>query len=242
MGGDPGATTSALLARVRSQVVDAQRLIGRAHHRARDQDEWAHAVRRRTRQRVGCTVDRWSRAHRLASLTDRREHDEALGLVLEAARRLFGHCRSVSLATVDQLEDPRRPYRTAASSGVAATVDAAQFRLGEGPCVDALELDIGAVIRVDDLTAGAAASEWPSFDEAAAALGVRSVLSVSLPWNAGQVGLHAERHALGAITFYAGEDHAFAQSEIYALLFGAWAGSLVTGVAPGEFCHADFPP
>ncbi|GAA4900616.1 hypothetical protein EV188_1151 [Actinomycetospora succinea] len=240
MGDERDRTVQLLRARIQTRLEGSRRLIGRAHGLARDHDRFAHAVRLRARRRAGDVVNRWPRVHGLASVGGGQQYDELLDLVLDSARLLFGDCRSISLTTVDQLGDGGRPRRTAASTGVAAEMDSAAFRFGEGPCVEALELDLAAVVRVDDLLAGGEASRWPRLARVAEELGVRSALSISVPWNADRVGLQAEQHALGAVNLYAAATHAFEQTELHALMFGAWAGSILTGMEPAETFDGDF--
>jgi hypothetical protein len=231
-----------LHARIRARTDSSRRLIRRAHLRAQAQDRLALAARQRAQQRVEANVDRWPRAHGLAPAVPGRRYDESLTIVLTAASALFGGCRAVSLTTVDQIGDGRPRHRTAAATGNAEALDAAQFRLAQGPGLDALELDLTAVVRADDLQTGGDAAQWPLFAHAAEALGVRSAMSISVPWNAARVGLQAEHRALGAINLYAAERHAFTQSELYTLMFGAWAASILSGMRPTQIFDGHFDP
>jgi hypothetical protein len=72
---------------------------------------------------------------------------------------------------------PNAPPRTiAATDELPEAVDALQYRLHEGPCLDAA--DSAAVIRADDL---AEDRRWPEFsDRCVQATGVRSMLSLRL--------------------------------------------------------------
>ncbi|MFC0111476.1 hypothetical protein [Kibdelosporangium aridum] len=60
---------------------------------------------------------------------------------------------------------------------VAVALDQVQYETGEGPCLDAALAPGPAQTRSDDL---AVESAWPHFGPAAAAYGVRAVLSVPL--------------------------------------------------------------
>ncbi len=68
------------------------------------------------------------------------------------------------------------PKTIASSSSQLTAIDEAQYRLGAGPCLEAVT---GTIVTVDDF---AADSRWPSVAEAAAAAGVQS--SVSVPMRA----------------------------------------------------------
>jgi hypothetical protein len=80
---------------------------------------------------------------------------------------------------------------------VAVELDQVQYETGEGPCLDAALAAGPAQARSDDLTVESA---WPRFGPAAAALGVRAVLSVALLPNArppqypGALNLYSRRH------------------------------------------------
>ncbi|NMO93133.1 hypothetical protein HH311_25505, partial [Actinomycetospora sp. TBRC 11914] len=203
-----------------------------AIERARAQQRHAATAQRYARQQCREVLNAWPALHGLASHLDLRRYPDVLGLVLEAASALYRGCRSISLTSVDQLSGDECPYSTVASTGESSAVDDAQYRLEEGPCIDATAMDLLTSVCADDLTTEVAC--WPRFCEAAGALGVRSTLSISLPWSAFRLGLQAEQHAVGAINFYSAEVHAFDRSEVKAVMFGSWAGSMLTGRRPAE--------
>lgn len=219
---------------MRAEVQASRALTVRAVDRSRVQRLYVSSVQASVRRQRCRAVNAWPAAHGLASAIGTLTYDDVLALVLEAATTLYGGCGSVSLTSIDQLSGDRCSYRTAASTGDSSAVDAAQYRLGEGPCIDAAEMDLVASVRADDLASTEGARFWPHFSEAAGELGVRSSLSISLPWSAFRVGLQAEQHAVGAINFYGADPHAFDRSEIQAAMLGAWVGSILSGREPAE--------
>jgi GAF domain-containing protein len=91
---------------------------------------------------------------------------------------------------------------TVGCSGEQATaVNDLQYRLGQGPCLTALEQ--GCPVRVDDT---AAETRWPAFTPAAARRGVRSCLSLPLI---------ARDQTVGALNFYALDPMAFGAEETH---------------------------
>ncbi|KGN40951.1 GAF and ANTAR domain-containing protein [Knoellia aerolata] len=114
-----------------------------------------------------------------------------LDRVVEAVRRHVTGCDEVGITL---LVDARP--RTAAYSTVATLeVDALQYQLDEGPCLDAsrLRAEVVADLGVPD-------ERWPRFSRAARADGVRSVMA--LPLISGD-------ECVGALNLYGREPHAF---------------------------------
>lgn len=98
----------------------------------------------------------------------------------------------------------------AATEDLVREADAAQYELGEGPCLEAIWQD--HTFRVDDM---AGESRWPRFAPRAVELGVRSMLSLEL---------FAAEHALGALNLFARKPRAFDdRSEEVAWLFASHA-------------------
>lgn len=98
----------------------------------------------------------------------------------------------------------------AASDPLPERVDAAQYELAEGPCVDASTRD--TVFLGEDLTRD---ERWPRFAPRARALGVRSMLAVPLF-------RHDERR--GALNLYASTAGTFdEQDEAVAVIFASQA-------------------
>jgi hypothetical protein len=240
MAQGPHTALSLLRAHARARSASSRELIAHAHDRAQDQQRHARAARTHAEQQAEQTINRWPANHGLAARRTGQPRANALQEILHTARALFDGCGAVSLTTLDQL-GARNPYRTAIATGRAEALDATQYRLREGPTIDAVELDMVAVLRADDLAEPGEAAVWPRFSRAAVGLGTRSALSISLPWTALRVGLQAEQHALAAVTFYAAEPHTFAQTENHAMMLGYWAGSIATGTAPAEVRRAGLP-
>ncbi len=116
---------------------------------------------------------------------------------------------SVSISLVDKR---RRISTAAASNDLARTADELQYRLGEGPCLDAV-WDPGAV-HCRDLDAD---PRWPRWAPAATVdLEVHSTLSIPLS---------THERTLGSINVYARARDAFDPSAV------ALAGSLATHTA-----------
>jgi len=224
--------------RSRARALGSRTLMDRVRPPAAAQARYARAARERAQVQVDRNVNQWPAQRGLVGASGDRTNDDVLALVLDAAGALFDGCASVSLTLVDQLGGDEHPYRTAVATGLAGQVDAAQYRLGEGPCIDALELDMLAVVTADDLAAPDQQRSWPRLCRAADELGVRSAVSVAVPWSALRVGVHPARRSLGAINFYAREPRAFGRSEHLGMLLGCWAGGLLSSKAPAEILHA----
>lgn len=110
---------------------------------------------------------------------------------------------------------------TAASDPVAERADSLQYELDEGPCLTAWR--DRRPVRIDDLDQD---RRWPRWGPAAAALGIRSVLST--PMLAGP-------ETLGAIKAYSTRPDRYGVREIGVLgLFAEQAAVLLTEVRSGE--------
>lgn len=84
----------------------------------------------------------------------------------------------------------------AATSEVPEHADKIQYKVGSGPCLEAIRDN--DTIRVDDL---ATDPRWPQFAQAACAeLGVRSMLAQVLP---------IDEEVMGAVNIYSAKPHAF---------------------------------
>jgi GAF domain-containing protein len=92
-----------------------------------------------------------------------------------------------------------RPVTVACSDPVAATVDAVQYELDNGPCLHAMR--DGHVVRIEDTTDKA---RWPEFERRAASHGIRSCLALPL---------RSEGKRIGALNLYARDASAFGPSE-----------------------------
>ena len=105
-----------------------------------------------------------------------------------------------------------RHATAAATDPVAAGVDEVQYRIGDGPCLQAMRG--GAVVTIDDTATG---GRWPEFAAKAAAAGVRSCLAVpvqavSLPDDQAVSAATAES-TIGVLSLYAREQAAFGDEQ-----------------------------
>jgi GAF domain len=105
----------------------------------------------------------------------------------EAPRRICEACidvLSVSRAAVTMMAGPDRQEPIFASDAIAAHLDEMQFRLGEGPCVEAFTER--RPVLIPDL-AEVADSRWPVFAAAAGRTPIRA--AYVLPLQAGAIGV-----------------------------------------------------
>jgi GAF domain-containing protein len=120
-------------------------------------------------------------------------------------------------AGVTLIDSSGQPTSTAATDPLVEAVDRMQYELGEGPCLRAW--DKVSVQRVADTCTEA---RWPQWAAAAAATGVRSVLSVPLVYRGRE---------LGAVKIYAAEPEAFTDYEEHLLGLLAVAAAALLGAA-----------
>jgi len=117
-------------------------------------------------------VDLGSALSQMAGLVLSRETvDTALRLVTSLAATATAGTLGAAVTVVD--EHGKRSK--AASNAAAEEADALQYEFDEGPCLTAWQRR--ELVRIDDTTTD---GRWPRWNEAASALGVRSVLSAPL--------------------------------------------------------------
>jgi GAF domain-containing protein len=92
-----------------------------------------------------------------------------------------------------------RPFTAAYSGDMALAADELQYERGYGPCVDAGRGNV--VLRVDDMRTE---TRWPDYVERVQETGVRSSLSVPLPYQGASI---------GALNIYSSKPEAFASPE-----------------------------
>jgi GAF domain-containing protein len=100
---------------------------------------------------------------------------ETVDTALELATRLAATATAGTLGAAVTVVDERGTRSRAASNSAAEEADALQYELDEGPCLTAWRRR--ELVRIDDTTTD---GRWPGWNEAAGALGVRSVLSAPL--------------------------------------------------------------
>jgi GAF domain-containing protein len=92
-----------------------------------------------------------------------------------------------------------KPFTAAHHGAMALAADELQYEHGYGPCIDAGRG--GVVLRIDDVRTE---TRWPDYMAHVAETGVRSSLSVALPY---------QGTSIGALNIYSSEPAAFASAE-----------------------------
>ncbi len=122
--------------------------------------------------------------------------DRALGQVLEEITAIASRGIPGAEATSITLVRGDRAYTAAYHGQMAMDADELQYQEGTGPCMDAGRG--GVVLRIDDMRTE---QRWPDYVARTARIGVRSSLSVPLPYQGG---------VIGALNNYSTEPAAFA--------------------------------
>jgi len=136
--------------------------------------------------------------------------DDFFQELLQIAARQVGEGASCGM-TIRQGE---RLTSAAATDPVAASVDEAQYRINDGPCLQAMR--DGEVVTVDD---AAWRTRWPESEAQAAAAGIRSCLAVPVPaasggaGAAGSAGGDTGAGAVAVLSLYGREKAAFGKAE-----------------------------
>jgi GAF domain-containing protein len=117
-------------------------------------------------------VDLGSALQQMAGLVLSRE---TVDTALELVTTLAATATAGTLGAAVTLVDEHGKHSKAASNSAAEQADALQYELDEGPCLSAWRT--GELVRVDDTTTD---GRWPRWNQAASALGVRSVVSTPL--------------------------------------------------------------
>jgi GAF domain-containing protein len=141
------------------------------------------------------------RSHALAALTRFQVTEVSVGDTLERIAAIaVDAIPAAEFVGMTMLGDDGQPTTAIYTDETSPEVDAAQYRDGRGPCLDAWRER--RTVRVDRLAECTA--EYPSFTTAALEHGVRSTLS--LPLVSGETGL-------GAMNVYARVEHAFSADD-----------------------------
>jgi GAF domain-containing protein len=114
------------------------------------------------------------------------------------------------------------PFTAAHAGEMALVADEMQYEHGYGPCMDAARG--GVVLRVDDMTTE---TRWPDYAAKVVQSGVRSSLSVPLPY---------QGSAVGALNVYSTRTGAFATEE--ALTAGTEVAEIVAVAVVNADAHA----
>ena len=121
---------------------------------------------------------------------------EVLGDITSIARRALPGSESVSIT----LLRGDHPFTAAHEGQMALDADEMQYERGYGPCMDAGRS--GQVFLIDDMRTD---DRWPDYTRHAAERGIRSSLSVPLPFQAA---------TLGALDNYSSRPHAFGEEDV----------------------------
>jgi GAF domain-containing protein len=147
-------------------------------------------------------------------LLDTQSATAAVSRLAEVARDLIPLAVGAGVTLIDA---DGVPASTAATDPAVEAVDRMQYELGEGPCLSAW--DTVSLQRVEDTLTEV---RWPEWAAAAAATGVRSVLSAPL--------VHRGQE-IGAVKVYAAEPEAFTEHEEHLLVLLATAAATLLGAA-----------
>jgi GAF domain-containing protein len=126
-------------------------------------------------------------------LADRTLAD-VLGEVTEIASRAIPGAESTSITLIRG----DKAFTAAHHGEMALAADELQYERGYGPCMEAGRG--GVVLRVDDMRAE---RRWPDYAQRVLEIGVRSSLSMPLPYQA---------TAIGALNVYSSQPEAFASA------------------------------
>lgn len=142
----------------------------------------------------------------LAGLSRVLDEEEELSVIMDrVCRQVVGAIPDADLASVTVLRDGS-PDSLAWTEQRTLDVDRAQYRAGEGPCLEA-----AASRRAQRVAVAEVADRWPAFAEAAAGLGIGSYLSAPLL---------IDDEYLGSLNLYGTRDHGF--RELDAALLGLY--------------------
>lgn len=133
----------------------------------------------------------------MSILLDDASQADLLEKVLGLSAQAIGGCSAVSVTVVD---DDGNYATAAASHELASEIDALQYELYEGPCIDSLRT--GDEHHITDLGSD---ERWPGFRDRALHLGLHSV--VTLPLIAGGI-------VIGALNIFADNTDGFTERDI----------------------------
>lgn len=132
--------------------------------------------------------------------------DTTLHRIVDFAQATVGACDSASIS----LLKGNKAFTPVSSSPIANEIDQYQYEYGEGPCLDAINVE--ALLYSEDLTNDA---RWPQFGPKAVSLGMRSLLSCRL----------SSTTTMGSLNLYARVPRAYGEEDrTKAVIFAAHAG------------------
>lgn len=142
---------------------------------------------------------------------------EVLTRVVDAGRAVVA---GADLVSVTMRDSDGRFHTPVGTDSLASRLDELQYRLDEGPCVEATRTPGLGLVASADLAAGA---EFPAWGPAAARAGVRSVLAVGL-FPGGEI------PRLGALNLYSFAPDGFTATDPdIALVLAAHASTALVG-------------
>ncbi|MGY1601915.1 GAF and ANTAR domain-containing protein [Geodermatophilus sp. SYSU D00815] len=118
--------------------------------------------------------------------------DDVLGEITDLARRSIPGAESTSITLIRG----DKGFTAAHSGEMALVADELQYAQGYGPCLDAGRGNV--VLRIDDVSTE---TRWPDYVSRVQEVGVRSSLSVPLPY---------QGSSIGALNIYSSQPAAFA--------------------------------
>jgi GAF domain-containing protein len=148
--------------------------------------------------------------------------DRALGEVLEEITEIATRGIPGSESTSITLVRGDKAYTAAYHGQMSLAADELQYEEGYGPCLDAGRG--GVVLRIDDMHIE---QRWPDYVARTASIGVRSSLSLPLPYQGG---------VIGALNNYSSKPAAFASPESLAAGTDV-AEAIAVAVANAEAHH-----
>jgi GAF domain-containing protein len=151
-----------------------------------------------------------------------REPGEVLTEITGIARRAMPSVEAASVTLVRG----EKPFTVGYAGQMALDADELQYERGYGPCVDAGLA--GQMFLVDDMRSD---QRWPDYAQRVAAHGVRSSLSVPLPFQGATI---------GALNTYAGQPNVFDDADIeLAHEVAAWVAIAVGNAEAAARSSAD---
>jgi GAF domain-containing protein len=121
--------------------------------------------------------------------------DDVLGEVTDIAARSIPGAESTSITLVRG----NKAFTAAHTGEMALAADELQYERGYGPCMDAGRA--GVVLRIDDMRTE---QRWPDYTGNVVEIGVRSSLSMPLPY---------QGSSIGALNIYSTQPAAFASQD-----------------------------
>lgn len=121
-------------------------------------------------------------------------------LLVRVTASAVQHVPGAEEAAISVIRQKARSETVAETSELCTRIDAAQYRTGQGPCLEASWID--EIVRVDDLRT---TDRWPDFSAAAVELGVLAMLAFPL---------YLDGTRIGALNLYSRVSGSFDESSV----------------------------